>query len=204
MQKENCFKNYKLITFFKKSNVFFKTSITSNKVLKKRPLKVTPKRLRIRGKKKFNMYNLSLQKKDKKKTSMNKLKFFRLKNNYYKKVGLSVKFLKSLFLKKNIKKKHLMYFFKNMEVMQRKDKTSIHKTIYLTLLQSHMFFSFEDTKFFLKKGLVYVNTKPIINPMYVLSVGDKVQLTFSKKYFLYTNKVYKFFRKKLKYIRYKR
>merc|ERR1712070_246456 len=74
IQKENCFKNYKLITFFKKSNVFFKTSITSNKVLKKKPLKVTPRRLRIRGKKKFNIYNISLQKKDKKKAFTNKLK----------------------------------------------------------------------------------------------------------------------------------
>ena len=80
----------------------------------------------------------------------------------------------------------------------------IDRFIFITLLKSHFFFFFNDVKFFLKKGLVYVNGVLVYNPLFILKIGDVIQLVFSKIYFYYKKKIFLFFNKKIKFIKYKR
>merc|ERR1712166_198600 len=97
--KQDKYKTYKLTTFFKKSNLYFKNNIFNKKILKKKIFKLNPKKYRVRGKKRVNLNKLYLNKNlySDNKQPINKVKFYRLKDNFYKKIKLSINFLKNNF-----------------------------------------------------------------------------------------------------------
>jgi len=97
-----------------------------------------------------------------------------------------------------------MFFFKELDKKKNTSGNLISNTLILCLLKCHFFFSIDDLKFFLKKGSIYVNNRVVINPLFSLEVGDKIQLVFSSVYFNYANKINKFFKKKIKFLKYKR
>lgn len=132
------------------------------------------------------------------------MKFFRLKEHFFKKIKLNINTLKALFLKKNIRKKKLIQFFQFLNKNKQFNKTSLQTNVFINLYISQLFFHKDDINFFLKKGLIYLNGKTLTNKLYNLQPGDRVQLVYSQVYYLYVKKIFKFFKKRIKYIRYKR
>merc|ERR1712070_802341 len=78
-----------LITTQKKSNLHFKSNLFSTKKLKKNILGTNIKKYKVKGKKKNYSFNNNV---NIIKTSSPKIKFFRLKDHFTKKIKLSVKF----------------------------------------------------------------------------------------------------------------
>jgi hypothetical protein len=199
----------KATIFFKKSNLFFKENLFSKSYVKNKMLKNAKNNYRIRGKRKYNTTESLGQLVHSSKLNTtpgikNKLKFYKLKDNFYKKLKLNVSLIKGFFLKKSEKKKKIHFFFKNMGHKKKANKIPLKHNIYVNLLQSQFFFYQDDLKFFLKRGLIFVNGYSSNNPLFSLKVGDRIQLVYSKVYYLYIKKVFKFFRKKIKHLRYKR
>ena len=189
-----------LIIIQKKANLHFKCNIFSPKKLKKNILSTNIKKYRVKGKKKNYSFNNKL---DITKISSTKIKFFRLKEHFTKKIKLSVKFFKFIFLKKKEKKKKISYFLKNFST-KNLSGNYFNNSLFITLFNSQFFFNIFEIKFFLKKGLVYVNNKVSYNSSNILYKGDIVQLVYSKYYFKYINKIYSFFKKKIKFLKFKK
>lgn len=53
------------------------------------------------------------------------------------------------------------------------------------MFRSKFFYFFNDIFFFLKEKLVFVNNKLIINPFFILKIGDKIQIIFNKNFFYF-------------------
>lgn len=187
------------ITLQKKSNLYFKSGLFSNKILKKKVLNNNLKKVKIKGKKK----NYTLNRNNKPNNLNNKLKFFKLKDNFLKKIKLNTKFFKNLFLKAKEKKKRILYFFKNISKKSVGDNY-FNNTLLVVLYNSHFFFSLPEIKFFIKKGLVYLNNKIVDNYLTIIFKGDLIQLVYSKNYYRYINKFYNFFKDKIKFLKFKK
>jgi len=207
--KNSLSKKLKFLTFFKKKNIFFKGNERMNK-------KIKNKLLSIKGKsrkkpEKFGSINreklLSFLDHKKKKSFYKlspKLYTFFFKTDFSLKLKKNVNFLKIFFLRNRALRKKIRNFFKNISQNSNVFFKNFDSILYLTLIKAHFIFFCLDAKFFLKKGLVFVNGVVEKNHMVVLNCGDRVQLPFSKFYFIYIKCCKKFFKKKLKYIRYKR
>lgn len=206
--KNSLNKKLKFLTFFKKKNVFFKSNEKMNKKIKNKLLSLKG-RLR---KKPGNFSNVSNEKVlsffDRKKNAFHKpspkLYTFFFKTDFSLKLKKNVNFLKIFFLRNKVLRKKIRNFFKNISQNSNIFFKNFDSILYLTLIKAHFIFFCLDAKFFLKKGLVFVNGVVEKNHMTVLNCGDRVQLPFSKFYFIYIKCCKKFFKKKLKYIRYKR
>lgn len=142
---------------------------------------------------------------DKKKKDMKqKLKFFRIRENFSKKMRLNSATLLTFFLKSSVRKKKQLTFFKNLNKNIRSDRLALDNLLQINLLSSHLFFSPSDMNFFLKKGLVFLNGTPINNSLIFVKIGDRIQLVISTSYYMYINNFFKFFKKKIRFLRYKR
>lgn len=95
-------------------------------------------------------------------------------------------------------------FFKKISKNSNIFFRNFDNLLYLTLIKTHFVFFCFDAKFFLKKNLVFVNGFVEKNPMYILNIGDRVQLPFNKLYYGYIKYCNNFFKKKVKYLRKKK
>lgn len=58
-------------------------------------------------------------------------------------------------------------------------------TLFNVVLRSHFTTSLKDAFLWIKGGLVFVNNTPAVNPYMALSLGDRIQLTMTNRYFIY-------------------
>ena len=72
------------------------------------------------------------------------------------------------------------------------------------MIKSHFFFFYDDSKFLIKKGLVYINGFVNKNFMLFLKIGDRVQVILCLVYFQYIKNINKFFKNKITFLKYKR
>jgi len=206
--KNSLNKKLKFLTFFKKKNVFFKSNEKMNKKIKNKLLSLKGKLRKKPG----NFSNVGHTKVlsflDRKENAFHKsgpkLYTFFFKTDFSLKLKKNVNFLKIFFLRNKVLRKKIRNFFKNISQNSNIFFKNFDSILYLTLIKAHFIFFCLDARFFLKKGLVFVNGVVEKNHMTVLNCGDRVQLPFSKFYFIYIKCCKKFFKKKLKYIRYKR
>ena len=199
--KKNFYKNIKIITFFKKKNIFFKTDFKlknkiKKKIFKKHPLFRKKNYIFLKKKKSFL---ISGQKK-KRSTLTN----FFFKFDFFRKLKQNINFLRSLFFKKKSTKNKITNFHKKLKKKNFFFLQNFDKLIYLTLIKSHFFFFYADSKFFIQKGMVYLNGIVNKNFMRFLKVGDVVQIILCETYYLYIKNVSRFFKKKIAFIKYKR
>ena len=66
-----------------------------------------------------------------------------------------------------------------------------------------MFFFFDDANFFLSKKYVYVNNNIVTNKFFELKVNDILRLVIARRYLFYIKRIYKFFKKKVRKMKYK-
>ena len=187
-----------MITFLKKKNIFFKTNYKQQIKIKKKIFKKQPT---IRKKNYIFFKKKKFKNLKKKKSSL--VNFF-FKFDFFKKLKQNINFLKSIFFKKKSIKKKITNFHKKLKKKNFFFLKNFDKLIFLTLIKSHFFFFYEDSKFFLKKGLVYLNGFVNKNFMIFLKVGDRVQIIYCLVYFQYIKNINKFFKKKITFLKYKR
>ena len=202
-------KNISSIIFFKKSNFFVNNNDNYIKLIKDNCLKEGLLLEKPKGKKKKTpispKYFSGKRNIDTKKSIFKKkIIFLRIKDGFLKKITSNVIFLKKIFLKKKLKKKKLNNFFFKLFTKKITITEVLDRLLFISLLKSHFFFFFNDLKFFLKKGFIYVNGFKVLNPMFLLKIGDVVQLLFSKVYFNFQKKIFFYFQKKIKLLKYKR
>lgn len=205
MQQRNYM--HKSYTFLKKAHLYFKDNFFSFKLIKSKTIKIQPDK-KVRGKKKNVYKSFQMIKSTTTKDMLldNNIKFFKLKENFLRGVRSNTKHLKLLLFKKKLKKKQINEIFKNLEENKKNIQYTnpLHNTIFLLLLQSQLIFSHEDLKFFLAKGFIFLNGAPCTQPLIKLKVGDRVQLPLSLNYYMYVANVLNFFKKKIKYMKYKK
>ena len=207
--KQSNLKNISLIIFFKKSNFFINSYNNHIKLIKENCLKNVSPFERFKGKKKkfpisYKYFNFTKNYEKKKIIFKIKIIFLIIKDGFLKKINSNIFFFKKLFLKKKMKKKKLNNFFLKLFLKKTTINEIIDRFLFVSLLKSHFFFFFIDVKFFLKKGFIYVNGFNISNPMFLLKIGDIVQLLFSRVYFNFQKKIFIYFQKKIKLLKYKR
>jgi len=187
-----------MITFFKKKNIFFKTNSKQEAKIKKKFFRKQPT---IRKK---NYIFLKNQKNAfSKKRKSNLVNFF-FKFDFFKKLKNNINFLKTLFFKKKSIKTKITNFNKNLKKKNFFFSNNFDKLIFLTLIKSHFFFFYEDSKFFIKKGLIYLNGFVNTNFMRFLKIGDRVQVIICLVYYRYVKNINSFFKKKISFLKYKR
>jgi len=198
--KKNFYKNIKLITFFKKKNIFFKTDLKIKNKIKKKIFKKQPllrKKNYIFLKKNNLLFN-------KQKIKRSTLTNFFFKFDFFKKLKQNVNFLKLLFFKKKSTKNKITNFHRKLKKKNFFFLQNFDKLIYLTLIKSQFFFFYQDSKFFIQKGLVYLNGLMNKNFMKFLKIGDVVQIIMCETYFQYIKNIRLFFKRKITFLKYKR
>ena len=135
-----------------------------------------------------------IKKQKRKRPDIKKINF---KSNFsYRKKENSI-FLKSFFLKKQVLKKKIDSFFKKWS-----GKNNYHSNffnlLFLCLVRSKLIKFILDCKFFIKKGLIFVNGTIIRDPLFNLKVGDRIQIPFFKKYYFYLRSSKIFFKTRLR------
>lgn len=192
---------------FKKNN-YTQTNIFKQKLIQK--VKINNYRIRHKKKKlylkkyyfKKNIFLKILP--NSQKSRKNKIKVLRLKFFFLKKLKNNINFIKFLFLKKKLKKKRLLSFFFNLTKLNNRSKTNFDHFLFFIMMRSHFFFLFSDSRFFIKKGLVFINGFSTNNPLFVAKIGDRIQIPISKVYYIYSKQIFAFFKKKIKLLKYKR
>lgn len=166
-----------------------------------------------------------LDQKDLKKIVLQKFIFTNKKPNFYKKnffnpdlrdnlYNTSKRFLKvvfsnrqvfkNIFFKKFTKQKKITKMLNYFGKKKNYINNNINKYLFLILLRSHFFFFINDVNFFIKNSYVVVNGLVVKNKFFEVKTGDCIQLINSKLYFDYIFKVYKYFKKKVSKIKFKR
>lgn len=179
----------KLLIFFKKTSSFLNRKNYKNSIFHKAI---------VSGKKKKFNLNLKRRKRN-------------LRENRY---SVSNKFLKVIFSNRKIFK---LFFFKQFSKQKRTTKLiqhltkkkqyinqSINSYISFVLIKSHFFFSLGDINFFLRKSLVLVNGIVVKNKFFELKINDCIQIANSNCYFDYIFCIYKFFKRKIRKMKYRR
>ncbi len=199
--------NQKLIIYFKRSNLFFKknTLFTKKNFKKKILRKKKIKTLRTRYKKKNLLFRKYIFKFKLRKLKKKHLEILRFKYFFLKKLKLNIDFLKNFFFKQSTKKKRLIYFFSKLSKKRTKIISSIiNKFLFIILLQSHFFFYIHDLKFFLSKGLIFINGFSTKDHLFLTKQGDRIQLPITTIYYIYFKQNWKFLKFKIKFLIYKR
>lgn len=74
-------------------------------------------------------------------------------------------------------------------------------SLFNILIQSHFLIFKVDVAYFLKNGFVFVNGQSVLNKFFLLSVGDRVQISLNNHYYLFFrnfNKILKAFNYKIR------
>lgn len=181
----NNFFKIKLLIFFKRKGIIFLRSDDLKKIISKKI------RFKIRSKK-F------------------KKRYFYKKNQHIDNTSRflstlinSRKIIKNIFFKKFSRQKKITKFLVNIYKKNNFSFNKVYNFIYTVLIQSQFFFFIRDVDFFLKSKFIYVNNKIVCNKFFELNINDCIALIRSKKYFRYTKRIYKFFKKKIAKIKYK-
>tara|TARA_B110000503_G_scaffold114823_1_gene172723 strand:+ start:4780 stop:5382 length:603 start_codon:yes stop_codon:yes gene_type:complete len=62
---------------------------------------------------------------------------------------------------------------------------SLELSLFNIVLRSRFTTSIKDAFKWVRRGMVFVNSKPVLNPYRALNLGDRVQLTINNNYYLY-------------------
>jgi len=62
---------------------------------------------------------------------------------------------------------------------------SLELSLFNIVLRSRFTTSIKDAFKWVRRGMVFVNSKPVLNPYRSLTLGDRVQLTINNNYYLY-------------------
>lgn len=137
------------------------------------------------------------QKVKKQKRKRPDIKKINFKSNFSYRKKENSTFLKSFFLKKKVLKKKIDSFFKKWSG-KNNYYTNFFCLLFMSLIRSKLVKFMLDCKFFIKKGLIFVNSTVIRDPFFVLKVGDRVQIPFFKKYYIFLRSNRAFLKKKIK------
>lgn len=180
-------KTSKLKKILIKKNLFFKKYYDTKILVSRRLINVLKKN------KKLKFF--------KKNKNKNKNHFF-LKKFFLKTLLNSRVLLKKIFsLNKKVRQKRLT------KILYKKSKNIVRNntmeySIYNIILRGHFFFFLNDAVVYIKSGFVYLNGRIYSNHTYSLNKGDVLQIRINSIYFRYFKFCKKFFKKKVKLIRY--
>lgn len=179
----------KLLIFFKKKSSFLNKKNHKSSIFHK--AMISTRKKKIIKKPKFNKV------------------FFR-ENQY----SINFKLLKTLYANRRVFKTFFLKPFSRQKNITRllqhfsKKKQNINQVFnsYLSfvLIRSHFFFFLEDVNFFLKKNFILVNGVVVKNKFFELKPNDCIQLVNSDRYYDYVFHIYKFFKKKIRKMKYNR
>jgi len=177
-----------ILIFFKKNNCFF-----HNKNYKS------------------IMFNKSILSTRKKNTIFkpNTKKFFRenqytVSNKIFKTIYNNRKTFKLFFLKKFSKQRKVTSLLTNIVKKKHNILKIFNNYLFILLLRSHFFFFYTDVNFFLKKNFVFVNGSVVTNKFFEVQVGDCIQIVKSDYYYDYISNINRFFKVKMKKLKYRR
>lgn len=103
-----------------------------------------------------------------------------------------------------IKFRELKQFRKTKYFSQFKSKTPLqmfnvfNHNVFSMVYFSNIFYSYHQIMFFLKNNFFYKNGLPISSKFTMFSIGDRLNIVFTKKYYFYSVFVHFFFYKQLR------
>ena len=156
----------------------------------------------------FNKLMFTLKKKNLNFKPINK-KFFRenqytINNKIIKTINFNRKVFKLFFLKKYSKQKKITKHISSIIKKKYRHAHLFNSNLCFVLLRSHFFFFLNDAYFFLKKSFIFVNGLVVKNNFFDLKVGDCIQIIKSDFYYDYMFNINKFFKQKIKKLKYRR
>ena len=114
------------------------------------------------------------------------------------------KIVKFIFFKKFTKQKKLTKFIINISKKNNFFSSRLSNFLFTILIQCQFFFFINDINFFLKNKFITVNNNIVTNKFFELNLGDSIKLVCFNSYFDYISKIFKFFKKKISKLKYKR
>ena len=129
---------------------------------------------------------------------------YNVSNRFLKVIFSNRKIIKNFFFKKFTKQKKITRFLQSISLKKDNFSLTLNNFLVTNLLRSHIFFFINDVNFFLKKSFVMVNGSVTNNKFFELKKGDCVQVVRSNYYYNYIKKIYKFFKKKISKMKFKR
>ena len=111
---------------------------------------------------------------------------------------------KTFFLKPFSRQKNITRLLQHFSKKKQNINQVFNSYLSFVLIRSHFFFFLEDVNFFLKKNFILVNGVVVKNKFFELKPNDCIQLVNSDRYYDYVFHIYKFFKKKIRKMKYNR
>jgi hypothetical protein len=182
----NNFFKLKLLVFFKRKNMLFHKRANFKKIAYNKVVHVPKLKRRFeRFKQKTN------------RTVDNNSRFLST-------VSANRDVIKSIFFRKHTRQKNITKFLVNLSKKNNHLIGRMSNFLSFVLVQSHFFFFISDANHFIKKKLVYVNGRTVLNKFFEVKINDRIGLVTFNSYFDYIYSIFKYFKKKKAKIKYRR
>ena len=191
---------YNFLFFFK---FFFKNNLKFlKKILKKKDI-FFKKRVNLKVLISKRTTTILRRKKQQQNKRKNEKGGFFFKKFFFKTLyNCRLNFKKYFFLKTKVRQKKITKLISQKTDYKCTSNNTFENTIVNILLRGGFFFFYKDATLFIKSGMVYVNNIIIGNVNFNTNTGDCVQIPVHNAYYKYYKLCKKFFKKKIKLIKY--